>query len=262
MSQGHNRSLFPITARPWTRCAVAGIAVLSGGAPGATAQTETFLVDRAESRVRVHLGRAGLLGFLGHDHTIEAPVGEGRIDVDLGRPAGSRVDLKWRAAALAVVPGTEPAEDIPDVEQRMRGPEVLDVEQYPGIRFWSFEIRVEDSEPEAGRWRLHIKGGLEIKGARHTVELPVEVRLEGDELVATGEVELQLERLGIDPPAVAGVVKVANDFRVRFGVRARRRGTDDTASAPEEWTRASSNARPGVLERALGRAGRAEPGQR
>jgi polyisoprenoid-binding protein YceI len=225
MSHTTARSPFPIAALRWTRWAALGIAVLSWGPPGAMAQTETFLVDSAESRVRVHLGRAGLLGFLGHDHTIEAPVSEGRIDVEPGHPAGSRVDLKWKAAALAVVPGTEPAEDIPDVEERMRGPEVLHVEEYPGIRFWSFEIRVEDSEPEAGRWRLHVKGGLEIRGARHTVELPMEVRLEGDEIVATGEAELQLEHLGIAPPAVAGLVKVANDFRLRFEVRARRRST-------------------------------------
>jgi polyisoprenoid-binding protein YceI len=225
MSHANTRLFFRIAARPWTRYAVAGIAVLAGGAPGATGQTETFLVDSSESRVHVHLGRAGLLGFLGHDHTIEAPVSEGRIDLEPGHPPGSRVDLRWKAAALAVVPGTEPAEDIPEVEERMRGPDVLDVEQHPGIRFWSFDIRVEDSEPEAGRWRLHVKGGLEIKGARHTVELPLEVRLEGDEIVATGEVELQLERLGIEPPAVAGVVKVANDFRLSFEVRARRRGT-------------------------------------
>ena len=223
MSHAKTRPPFPIAARRWTRCAALGIVVLASSPTGATAQTETFLVDSAESRVRVHLGRAGLLGFLGHDHTIEAPVSEGRIDVESGDPARSRVDLKWKAAALAVVPGTEPAEDIPVVEERMRGPEVLHVEQYARIRFWSFEIRVEDSEP--GRWRLHVKGGLEIKGARHTVELPMEVRLEGDEILATGEVELQLKRLGVEPPAVAGVVKVSNDFRLSFEVRARRRST-------------------------------------
>ena len=112
MSQVNTRSFPPIAVPSWARGAVAGIAVLAGGPPVATGQTETFLVDSAQSRVRVHLGRAGLLGFLGHDHTIEAPVSEGRIDLEPGHPPGSRVDLKWKAAALAVVPGTEPAEDI------------------------------------------------------------------------------------------------------------------------------------------------------
>ena len=78
---------------------------------------------------------------------------------------------------------------------------------------------------EAGRWRLQVKGGLEIKGDRHTVELPLQVRREGDEIVATGEMELQLKRLGIKPPSVAGVVNVDNDFRVSFEVRARAQKT-------------------------------------
>jgi polyisoprenoid-binding protein YceI len=215
-------------------CVVALAALFVGGAASSAAQTEVYLVDAAESRVRVHLGRAGFLGFLGHGHTIEAPVAEGRVEVDPGHPAGSRVDLQWRAADLAVVPGTEPAEDIPTVEERMRGPEVLHVEAYPAIRFWSFDIRVEDGEPEAGRWRLHVKGGLELKGARHTVELPLEVRREGDEILATGEVELRLKRLGIEPPSVAGVVKVANDFRLSFEVHARRKGA---ARETDEATR-------------------------
>jgi polyisoprenoid-binding protein YceI len=200
--------------------------LLVAGAVTATAQTEVYLVDEDASRVRVHLGRAGLLGFLGHDHTIEAPVSEGWIEVDPGKPADSRVDLKWKASELAVGPGTEPPEDIPEVEERMRGPKVLHVERYPDIRFWSFEVRAEESEP--GRWRLQVKGGLEIKGNRHTVELPLEVWREGDEILATGEVELQLERLGIEPPSVSGVVNVDNDFRVSFEVRARRREASES----------------------------------
>ena len=39
---------------------------------------------------------------------------------------------------------------------------------------------------------------------------PFEVRREGEGLDATGEVELELRALGIRPPVVAGVVKVAN----------------------------------------------------
>jgi polyisoprenoid-binding protein YceI len=211
--------------RAWGVGATTALSLLLGGTPSTSAQAEVYRIDTARSQVQVHLGRAGLLGFLGHDHTIEAPVSEGWIEVDWVTPADSRVDLKWKAADLAVVPGTEPAEDVPEVEERMRGPEVLHVEQHSGIRFWSFEIRAEESEPETGRWRLQVKGGLEIKGDRHTVELPLQVRREGDEIVATGEVKLQLKRLGIKPPSVAGVVNVDNDFRVSFEVRARAQKT-------------------------------------
>jgi polyisoprenoid-binding protein YceI len=204
------------------RGAIGVLAILLAVATTATAGRSVYVVNPEESRVRVHLGRAGLLGFLGHDHEIEAPLTEGRVEVDPDNPAASQVDLRWSSAALAIVPGTEPAEDIPKVEERMRGPEVLDVQEYPGIRFWSFDIRVEESNPEAGRWRLRVEGGLELKGSRHTVEVPMEVRREDDTLVTTGEVELRLSRLGISPPTVAGVVKVSDEFRISFEVHARR----------------------------------------
>ena len=201
-------------------------------------EPEVFVVDPAASRVRIHLGRAGLLKFMGHEHVIDAPIAESRIELDTADPTRSRVDLRWSAPLLAVVPGTEPEEDVPEVEERMRGPEVLAVEQHPGIRFWSFEIRVDEADPETGLWSLHMRGGLELKGHRHTVEVPLEVRREAEALVATGEVKLRLRRIGVEPPSVAGVVKVANDFRVAFEVHARRVDPDPTES--RQQNRASS----------------------
>lgn len=203
------------------RVAVAALLLFAGG--GLTgAEPETFVVDTESSRVCVHLGRAGLLRFMGHEHEIDAPIAEGRVEVEPADPTRSLVDLRWQAALLAIVPGTEPEKDVPTVEERMRGPEVLDVTQHVGIRFWSFEVLVEDADPAAGRWRLRLRGGLELKGDRHTVEIPVEVRRRGADLVATGEAKLRLRDLGVEPPSVAGVVKVSNDFRVTFEVRARR----------------------------------------
>ena len=104
----------------------------------------------------------------------------------------------------------------------MRGPEVLDAEKYGGIRFWTFEIQVDEADPESGVWRLLVRGGLELKGARHTVEIPLEVRRDGPTLVATGDVELRLRHIGIEPPSVARVVNVSDKFRLTFEVRARR----------------------------------------
>ena len=192
-----------------------------GGAAATSAQPEVFVVDPEASQVRIRLGRAGLLKFLGHEHQIDAPLARGRIEIDTEDPTRSRVDLHWEAPLLAIVPGTEPEKDVPEVEERMRGPEVLDVEHHSGIRFWSFEIHVEKADPDAGVWRLRVRGGLELKGARHTVEIPMEVRRDGPTLVATGDVELRLRHLGVEPPSVAGVVNVSDKFRLAFEIHAR-----------------------------------------
>jgi polyisoprenoid-binding protein YceI len=200
--------------------AVAFCAVVGGATLPTTVGTESLVIDPAASRVRIHLGRAGLFKFLGHDHEIDAPLAAGRIEIKDGDPARSSVRLRFEARRLAVVPGTEPADDIPKVEQRMRGPEVLDVARYPEIAFQSSSVAGE--APGKDRYRLRVRGALQVKGRPFPVEIPLEVHRAGDTLEATGEVELRLRELGIAPPSVAGVVNVANDFRVTFEVRARR----------------------------------------
>ncbi len=52
------------------------------------------------------------------------------------------------------------------------------------------------------------------------MEIPLEVRQAGRQLQAHGEVELRLRDLGIEPPSVAGVVRVANEFKLTFEITA------------------------------------------
>lgn len=197
----------------------AATVVLWSATGGASAGS--FVVDPAASHVRIHLGRSGLLKFLGHDHEIDAPIAEGRVEA--GQDArGASVSLRFEARRLAVVPGTEPAGDIPKVEERMRGPEVLDVERHPEIVFASSAVALDSSGGE--RRRARVKGELTLKGRRVAVEVPVEVGADDDGIVATGEIGLELRALGIDPPSVAGAVTVANRFSISFEIRARRVG--------------------------------------
>lgn len=206
-----------VMARP---CRLALPLLLAAAFTLAAAEPETYAVDVDASRVRVHLGRAGLLKFLGHDHEIDAPLAAGTVLVVAGEPARSSVRLSFDTSALAIVPGTEPAGDVAKVEQRMRGPEVLGAALHPAIVFESTSVTGEQTRP--GHFRLLTRGTLALKGRSFAVEVPVEARLLGDDLRATGEVRLRLRALGIEPPSVASVVNVANDFRIRFDLLARR----------------------------------------
>ena len=198
---------------------VALLALLAGAVGLRAGPQESLAVDPAASRVRIRLGRAGLLKFLGHDHEIDAPLAEGRIEVVEGDPAGSSVRLRFDARRLSVVPGSEPAGDVPKVEARMRGPEVLDVVRHPEIVFASSSVAGEAIEP--GRYRLRVRGALELKGRSFPVEIPLEVRHTGGVIQARGEVDWRLRDLGIEPPSVAGVVNVANKFRMTFDITVR-----------------------------------------
>lgn len=191
---------------------------LAASAGRLEARPEAFAVDPVASRVRIYLGRAGLVKFLGHDHEIEAPVAEGRIEVVDDDPGRSKVTLRFFAARLAIVPGTEPAGDVPKVEERMRGPEVLDVTRYPEIAFASTSIRSQGTD--GARVRIVVAGTLTLRGRSFPVEVPLEVSRDGGAIEVQGGVDLKLRELGIEPPSVAGVVKVADRFRLELDVRA------------------------------------------
>jgi polyisoprenoid-binding protein YceI len=195
-----------------------GLIVASGSSPLA-AQTVAYTVDPAASHVRLHLGRAGLVKFLGHDHDVEAPIAEGRIEVVDGDPGRSSVTLRFEAPRLALVPGTEAADEAAKVEDRMRGPEVLDVARSPEIAFasTSVERRGGDGAPS---FRIAVKGTLALRGREVPVEIPLEVARETAAITARGELVLSLRDLGVEPPSVAGVVRVADRFRIELDIRA------------------------------------------
>jgi polyisoprenoid-binding protein YceI len=194
------------------------LVVLSAAAGRLEAQPRAYDIDAKASRVRVHLGRAGLMKFLGHDHHIEAPIAEGRVEVVDGDPARSSVVLRFESARLAVVPGSEPADDIVKVEEKMRGPAVLGVARYPEIAFASTSVRGQARD--GARATIAVAGFLVGRGRAFPVEIPLEVVHDTLGIVARGALELNLRDLGIEPPSVAGVVKVSNRFRLEFDIRA------------------------------------------
>ncbi|MCL4820193.1 MAG: YceI family protein [Vicinamibacteria bacterium] len=183
------------------------------------ASPATWEVQPAASRVRIELRRSGLLKFLGHDHQIAAPLAAGRVFLVPDAPERSRVWLRWNADALHVVAGTEPAEDVPTVEERMRGPDVLAAATHPQILFASDRVTGSGAD---GEWTLRIQGTLSVRGRAQPIEVPLRVRLDGDRLTATGRLELSLKSLGVEPPSVAGVVNVADGLAVTFEVVAAR----------------------------------------
>ena len=207
--------------RPGVRFARSLAWVMALAAAGARAPAEplAFAVDPATSHVRLHLGRTGLMKFLGHEHHIEAPIAEGRVELLDGDPARSSVKLRFDSAKLALIPGSEPAGDIPKVEERMRGPEVLEIARYPEIAFASTSVKSQSAS--GSRFQLVVAGSLTLRGRSFPVEVPLEVVREEAGIEARGDVALNLRDLGIEPPSVAGVVKVANGFRLEFEIRAR-----------------------------------------
>src|ERR1700724_2964837 len=114
--------------------------ILALGARSGAADGATYVVDPARSAVVIHVGRAGLFKFAGHEHEILAPRLEGEVQADPSDLGRSSVRLALEATALKVSGQGEPPEDVPKVQARMVGPELLDVAHFPSVTFRSTKL--------------------------------------------------------------------------------------------------------------------------
>ena len=91
----------------------------------------------------------------------------------------------------------------------MLGPEVLDGDRFPQIRFRSVAIQRGD----AGRWS--VRGQLEVHGQTHPVTVSV-VREQGH---YKGSTSLKQSDFGITPISiVGGTVKVKDEITIDFDI--------------------------------------------
>ncbi len=186
---------------------------------GAAGGSRTYLVDAAESRVTIEVGRAGLFKFAGHEHTVTAGGLSGEIVADVEGLERSSVRLVFAAGAVEVTASKGPAEDIPKIQATMSGAKVLDVGRFPEIRFASSAVTGQKSG--ADEWQITVAGDLELRGVRRAVTVPLRVTVAEDSLVAAGTLRLRQRDYGIEPVSVGGVVKVKNELAVSFRIVAR-----------------------------------------
>jgi polyisoprenoid-binding protein YceI len=181
---------------------------------------QSFLVDATLSTVMVHVGRAGLLAFAGHDHEVAVPGVRGSILLESPDLLRSRVTLEFDVAAMKVTGRGEPPEDVPEVQRTMLSDRVLDAQRYPTSRFASDRVSIEGRTSDG--FRLRIGGTLTLHGTSGRVDVPVAVRVAGGRLTATGTATVRQTAFGIRPvTAGAGTVRVKDDVTIVFTIVAR-----------------------------------------
>lgn len=213
MSRGTSFTLAQPAVRPRPRLGLAvclaTLAAVAGPAPALEARR--FRVDAAKSRIDVTVGTAGLFRFAGHPHAVRVPVAEGEIVADPDNVAAASVWLRFESAAIRVVSGDEPADDVPKVQEKMTGPAVLDVARFPEARFASRRVSGHVGK-SPGLFDLDVLGDLTLRGTTKPVAAQVSVELHGTRLVAHGQVRFKQSDFGIEPVSVAGLVKVKNEL--------------------------------------------------
>ena len=195
--------------------------VLLAASVTATASAEQgYTVVADQSAVRIHVGKSGVFGFAGHEHDVVAPVAHGTIVADPADIARSSVTLSFDSAALKVTGEGEPAKDVPEVQAKMTGPEVLDAARFQTITFTS--RKVTGKETARGVWDVQVTGDLDLHGVKRSVTLPLRVELSEQGLTATGKTSLRQTDFGMKPvSAGGGTVKVKNELGMDFRIVAR-----------------------------------------
>jgi hypothetical protein len=178
--------------RPARLMAIAiAIIGLHAGIPAAATRQP---VDVDASTITVRVYKAGLFRAFGDNHEIQAPIKDGFID-DAESPW---VQIVIEARRLRVLDPSLSPHNREEVQTRMLGPDVLDANQFPEIRFQSTAV----GQVPSGGWM--VREQLTLHG--HTE--PVTVRLLREHSHYTGSASLKQTAFGITPIAIAGGTKV------------------------------------------------------
>jgi hypothetical protein len=192
----------PAAADAYRSAAVSGAAV--------------YAVDPGASLLAVTVRRGGLMARLGHDHVVASHTLTGFAAPGLGR-----ADLSFRADQLTVDEppqlrdagiATSPSpEAVEGTRKNMLGP-VLDAGRYP-------VVALHAELPADGRLRVDVT----LHGTTRRIDLPAAVRVDEQQVTASGTAHLKQTDFGITPFSVgAGLLAVQDELEVRFHIVARR----------------------------------------
>jgi len=129
------------------------------------AQAQAIDVNKFSLKIRVF--KSGAFSAFAHDHEIQAPIDEGKIDSF----ASPSVQLRVDSRKMRVLDPEISVHKRVEIQQTMEGNAVLDVEHFPEISYRSSAItKIADA-----RWE--VRGNLNLHGKNQPVV--VVVSLEG-----------------------------------------------------------------------------------
>ena len=187
----------------------------AGGGPMA------LVIDGANSRVLIQVGKAGLFGFAGHAHEVAAPEVRGRVTFDLADLAHASVSLEFAAAALRVTGRNEPPADVAAVQEVMLGERVLNAKRFPTIVFSSRRVSV--TARTTGTADVVIEGDLTLHATTRPMAIRASLTLDaGGRITASGSCVLKQTDFGMVPvTAAGGTIRVKDDLDIQFVIRTR-----------------------------------------
>ncbi|HLW75144.1 MAG TPA: YceI family protein [Gammaproteobacteria bacterium] len=184
-----------------------------------------YAVDATRSDVRFLVYKAGPLAAFGYDHVIRARGIQGDVYLASDFPASSFSlvlpvkDFEVDAPEARAVEGPDFAKQpspqaVQGTTEHMLGPEELDAEHYP-------EVRIQSVHLVGPEWGPDVTLRVTLHGTVRDLTVPIALSQAGDDLVATGSLQILQSEFGIKPhAALGGGLAVGDLVRVRFRITA------------------------------------------
>lgn len=171
----------------------------------AGAGTDTRKIDGTHSTMTVRVSKTGFFSAFAHNHEIEAPIEFGEVK----ESENPSVELRVEARKMRVLDPEASPDTRAQIQKTMQGPEVLDADRFPEVRFQSAAIEAKGAD----HWVVH--GKLDLHGQTHPVTVDVTLK----DGFYRGLTTLKQTEFGITPVSIAGgTVKVKDEVKVEFKI--------------------------------------------
>lgn len=170
--------------------------------------------DPSASRLVVRAGKRGVLRALSHDHEFTPARWQAQADFDPERPKEVRVDVRIDTATLHDHVARLARQMRDYVDRETAGPQVLDAQRYPEIRFQAGAASAR-GEGDAIQGVLH--GALSLHGTTRPLDVPFQARAEAPAYRVSGTVRFRQTDYGITPfTSAGGTIGVDDEVLVEF----------------------------------------------
>jgi len=172
-------------------------------------------IDVNQSALKIRVFKSGAFSGFAHDHEIQAPIAEGRIEEGkteegkTGEAKNQSVQLRVDSRKLRVLDPELSSDKRAEIQQTMQSAKVLDVEKFPEIAYQSTGVTA------MGNARWQVRGTLSLHGTNQPVV--VEVWLQDGHY--RGSASFRQTTFGITPITIAGgAIKVKDEIKIEFDI--------------------------------------------
>jgi polyisoprenoid-binding protein YceI len=163
------------------------------------------VIDANKSSLKIRVFKSGAFSAFAHDHEIQAPIDEGKIDSS----ASPSVQLRVDSRKMRVLDPEISADKRAEIQQTMEGTAVLDVAHFPEISYRSTAIT------KTGDDHWEVRGNLNLHGKDQLVVVAVS----SDGGHYRGSASFKQSNFGISPIRIAGgTVKVKDEVKIEFDI--------------------------------------------